>query len=169
VLMGLAQERDRVVDMLMVGDQDLGLAPDLVIVVLMVPMQVLEGVVRVVELAKMVGLDMVQDQGQGRGQVHTVREGIIQVMENLLMLVVLVGGGVVDKLEVIGIPTLKDPVVALVLVLAMLTGIGMDQVKEVQMLMAMAVAWGIVKMVGAAVVQVMGMDMAMPTHELDIS
>jgi hypothetical protein len=169
VLMGLAQERDRVVDMLMVGDQDLGLAPDLVIVVLMVPMQVLEGVVRVVELAKMVGLDMVQDQGQGRGQVHTVREGIIQVMENLLMLVVLVGVGVVDKLEVIGIPTLKDPVVALVLVLAMLTGIGMDQVKEVQMLMAMAVAWGIVKMVGAAVVQVMGLDMAMPTHELDIS
>jgi hypothetical protein len=153
----------------MAGDQGLGPVPDPVIVVLMVPMQVLEGVVQVVELANTVGLDMVQGQGLVQGLVHIVKEGIIRVMENLLMLVVLVEVGVEGKLEVMGIPMLKDLVVAPVLALAMLTGIGMDQVKEVQMLMAMVVAPEIVKMVAVAVVQVRGLDMAMPTHELDIS
>jgi hypothetical protein len=45
-----------------------------------------------------------------------------------------------DKLEVLGIPMLKDPVAAPVLALAMLIGIGMDQVMQVQVLMAMVVA-----------------------------
>ena len=45
-----------------------------------------------------------------------------------------------DKLEVLGIPMLKDTVAAPVLALAMLTGIGMDQVKQVQVLMATVVA-----------------------------
>jgi hypothetical protein len=80
-----------------------GLALDLVIVVLMVPMQVLEGVVEVLELANTVGLDMVQglDQGQVRGPVNMIS---ILGMENLLMLVVLVVVGVEDKPEVIQIP-----------------------------------------------------------------
>jgi hypothetical protein len=80
-----------------------GLALDLVIVVLMVPMQVLEGVVEVLELANTVGLDMVQglDQGQVRGPVNMIS---ILGMENLLMLVVLVVEGVEDKPEVIQIP-----------------------------------------------------------------
>jgi len=112
----------------MAGDQGLGLAPDQVIVVLMVPMQVPEGVVEVVELANTVGLDMVQGQGQVQGLVHIVKDGIL-AMESLLMLVVPVGVRVEDKPEVLGIPMLKDPVAAPVLALAVLTGIGMDQVK----------------------------------------
>ena len=151
------------------GDQGLGLAPDQVIVVLMVPMQVLEGVVEVVELANTVGLDMVQGQGQVQGLVHIVKDGIL-AMESLL-LVVTVGVGEEDKPEVLGIPMLKDPVAAPVLALAMLTGIGMDQVKQVQVqvLMAMVMAQEIVKMVGLVVVQVLDLDMAMPTPEFHIS
>jgi hypothetical protein len=149
----------------MVGDQGLGLAPDQVIVALMVPMQVLEGAVEVVELANMVGLDMVQVQGQVQGLVHIVKDGIL-AMESLLMLVVPVGVGVEDKLEVPGILMLKDPVVAPVLALAMLTGIGMDQIKQVHVLMAMVVAQEIVKMVAVAAVLVPELDMAMPTHKL---
>ena len=152
----------------MAGDQGLGLAPDQVIVVLMVPMQVLEGVVQVVELANTVGPDMVWGQGQVQGLVHIVKECIL-VMESLLMLVELVEVGVEDKPEVLGIPMLKDPVVALVLALAMLTGIGMDQMEQVQVLMAMVVGQEIVKMVGLVVVQVLDLDMAMPTPEFHIS
>ena len=85
------------------------------------------------------------------------------------MLVVTVGVGEEDKLEVLGIPMLKDPVAAPVLALAMLTGIGMDQVKQVQVLMAMVVAQETVKMVGLVVVQVLDLDMAMPTPEFHIS
>jgi len=152
----------------MAGDQGLGLAPDQVIVVLMVPMQVLEGVVEVVELANTVGLDMVQGQGQVQGLVHIVKDGIL-AMESLLMLVVPVGVGVEDKPEVLGIPMLKDPVAAPVLALAMLTGIGMVQVMRVQVLTAMEVAQEIVKMVAVAAVLVPELDMAMPTHKFHIS
>ena len=152
----------------MAGDRGLGLARDQVIVVLMVPMQVLEGVVEVVELANTVGLDMVQGQGQVQGLVHIVKDGIL-AMESLLMLVVPVGVGVEDKPEVLGIPMLKDPVVALVLALAMLIGIGGDQVVQVQMLMAMVVAQETVKMVGLVVVQVLDLDTATPTPEFHIS
>jgi hypothetical protein len=90
-------------------------------------------------------------------------------MENLLMLVVPVGVGVEDKLEVIRIQMLKDLVVAPVLVLAMLTGIGTDQVMQVQVLMAIVVAQEIVKMVGVVVAQVPDLDMAMPPPELHMS
>jgi len=151
----------------MAGDQGLGLAPDQVIVVLMVPMQVLEGVVEVVELANTVGLDMVQGQGQVQGLVHIVKEGIL-AMESLLMLVVPVGVGVEDKPEVLGIPMLKDPVAAPVLALAMLTGIGMVLMR-VQVRTAMEVAQEIVKMVAVAAVLVPELDMAMPTHKFHIS
>ena len=152
----------------MVGDQGLGLEPDQVIVVLMVPMQVLEGAVEVVELANTVGLDMVQGQGQVQGLVHIVKDGIM-AMEGLLMLVVPVGVGVEDKPEVPGIPMLKDTVAAPVLALAMLTGIGMDQTTQVLTLMAMVVAQEIVKMVAVAVVLVPELGMAMPTHKFHIS
>jgi hypothetical protein len=146
----------------MAEDQDLGLAPDQVIVVLMVHMQALVGVVEGVELASTVGLDMVLGRGQGQDLVHIVKEGIL-VMENLLVLVVPVGVEVEDKLEAHGIPMLKDPVVELVLALAMLTGIGTDQVKQVQVLMAMVVAQEIVKTVEVVVAQVLDLGMAMPT------
>jgi hypothetical protein len=146
----------------MAEDQDLGLAPDQVIVVLMVHMQALVGVVEGVELASTVGLDMVLGRGQGQDLVHIVKEGIL-VMENLLVLVVPVGVEVEDKLEAHGIPMLKDPVVELVLALAMLTGIGMDQMKQVQVLMAMVVAQEIVKTVEVVVAQVLDLGMAMPT------
>lgn len=148
----------------MAEDQDLGLAPDQVIVVLMVHMQALVGVVEGVELASTVGLDMVLGRGQGQDLVHIVKEGIL-VMENLLVLVVPVGVELEDKLEAHGIPMLKDPVVELVLALAMLTGIGMDQMKQVQVLMAMVVAQEIVKTVEVEVVvaQVLDLGMAMPT------
>jgi hypothetical protein len=146
----------------MAGDQGLGLAPDQVIVVLMVHMQVLVGVVEGVELASTVGLDMVLGQGQGQDLVHIVKEGIL-VMENLLVLVASVGVEVEDKLQAHGIPMLKDPVVELVLALAMLTGIGTDQVKQVQVLMAMVVAQEIVKTVEVVVAQVLDLGMAMPT------
>ena len=152
----------------MAGDRGLGLARDQVIVVLMVPMQVLEGVVEVVELANTVGPDMVWGQGQVQGLVHIVKDGI-PAMESLLMLVVPVGVGVEDKPEVLGIPMLKDPVAAPVLALAMLIGIGGDQVVQVQMLMAMVVAQETVKMVGLVVVQVLDLDTAMPTPEFHIS
>jgi hypothetical protein len=152
----------------MAGDPGLGLEQDQVIVVLMVPMQVLEGVVEVVELANTVGLDMVQGQGQVQDLVHIVKEYIL-VMESLLMLVELVGVGVEDKPEVLGIPMLKDPVVALVLALVMLTSIGMVQVMRVQVLMAMVVAQELVRMVAMAVVLVPVLDMAMPTHKFHIS
>jgi hypothetical protein len=146
----------------MAEDQDLGLAPDQVIVVLMVHMQALVGVVEGVELASTVGLDMVLGRGQGQDLVHIVKEGIL-VMENLLVLVVPVGVELEDKLEAHGIPMLKDPVVELVLALAMLTGIGMDQMKQVQVLMAMVVAQEIVKTVEVVVAQVLDLGMAMPT------
>jgi hypothetical protein len=146
----------------MAGDQGLGLAPDQVIVVLMVHMQVLVGVVEGVELASTVGLDMVLGQGQGQDLVHIVKEGIL-VMENLLVLVASVGVEVEDKLQAHGIPMLKDPVVELVLALAMLTGIGTDQVKQVQVLMAMVVAQEIVKTVEVVVAQVLDLGLAMPT------
>ena len=151
----------------MVGDQGQGLAPDWVIVVLMVPMQVLEGVVEVVELANTVGLDMVQGQGQVQGLVHIVKDGI-PAMESLLMLVVPAGVGVEDKPEVLGIPMLKDPVAAPVLALVMLTGIGMVLMR-VQVRTAMEVAQEIVKMVAVAAVLVPELDMAMPTHKFHIS
>ena len=148
----------------MAEDQDLGLAPDQVIVVLMVHMQALVVVVEGVELASTVGLDMVLGRGRGQGQdlVHIVKEGIL-VMENLLVLVAPVGVEVEDKLEAHGIPMLKDPVVELVLALAMLTGIGTDQVKQVQVLMAMVVAQEIVKTVEVVMAQVLDLGMAMPT------
>ena len=152
----------------MVGDQGQGLAPDWVIVVLMVPMQVLEAAVEVVGLANTMGLDMVQGRGQGQGLVHIVKEGIL-AMESLLMLVVTVGVVVEDKPEVLGIPKLKDLVAAPVLALAMLTGIGMVQVMRVQVLTAMVVEQEIVKMVAVAVVLVPELDMAMPTHKFHIS
>jgi hypothetical protein len=152
----------------MAGDPALGLEQDQVIVVLMVPMQVLEGVVEVVELANTVGLDMVQGQGQVQDLVHIVKEYIL-VMESLLMLVEPVGVGVEDKPEVLGIPMLKDPVVALVLALVMLTSIGMVQVMRVQVLMAMVVAQELVRMVAVAVVLVPVLDMTMPTHKFHIS
>ena len=151
----------------MAGDQGLGPAPDQVIVVLIVPMQVLEGVVQVVELANTVGPDMVWGQGQVQGLVHIVKECIL-VMESLLMLVELVEVGVEDKPEVLGIPMLKDPVAALVLALAMLIGIGGDQVVQVQMLMAMVVAMGTAKMVGLLGVKVLDLGMAMPTPDFCI-
>jgi hypothetical protein len=88
---------------------------------------------------------------------------------SLLILVVPVGAGVEDKQEVLGISMLKDPVAAPVLALAMLTSIGMDQVKQVQVLMAMVVAQEIVKMVGLVVVQVLDLDTTMPTPEFHIS
>jgi hypothetical protein len=84
------------------------------------------------------------------------------------MLVVPVGVGVEDKPEVLGIPMLKDPVVAPVLALVMLIGIGMVQVMRVQVLMAMVVAQEIVKMVAVAAVLVPELDMAMPTHKFHI-
>jgi hypothetical protein len=90
-------------------------------------------------------------------------------MESLLMLVEPVGVGVEDKPEVLGIPMLKDPVVALVLALVMLTSIGMVQVMRVQVLMAMVVAQELVRMVAMAVVLVPVLDMAMPTHKFHIS
>jgi len=165
VLMGLAQEGEMVVHLGMLGDQGQGLAPDLVIAVLMVHMQVLEGVVQVVELAN-TGLDMVQGQDQVQGLVHIVKAGIL-VMENPLMLVVPVGVGVEDNPDII--PMLKDLVVALVLALAMLTGFGPDQVMQVQVLVAMVVAQEILKMLGLAVAQVPDLDTAMPTPELHMS
>ena len=58
-----------------------------------------------------------------------VKEVIIRVMEDLLMLGVLVEVAVEDKPEVMKIPMLKDLVVAPVLALALLANIGMDQVK----------------------------------------
>jgi hypothetical protein len=119
-------------------------------------------VVEGVELASTVGLDMVLGQGQGQDLVHIVKEGIL-VMENLLVLVASVGVEVEDKLQAHGIPMLKDPVVELVLALAMLTGIGTDQVKQVQVLMAMVVAQEIVKTVEVVVAQVLDLGMAMPT------
>jgi len=64
------------------------------------------------------------------------------------MLVGPVAVGVENKPKVLGIPMLKDPVVAPVVALAMLIGIGGDQVMQVQMLMAMVVAQETVKMVG---------------------
>jgi hypothetical protein len=59
--------------------------------------------------------------------------------------------------------------VALVLALAIPIGIQMDQVQQVQMLMAMVVAQQILKMVGVVTVQVLGLDMAMPTPKFDIT
>jgi hypothetical protein len=90
------------------------------------------------------------------------------VLENLPVLVVLVGVEVVEKLEVLGTPVLRDLVVASDLALAMLTGIGTDQVMQVQMLMAMVVAQGTAKMVGLLAVKVLDLGMAMPTPDFCI-
>jgi hypothetical protein len=84
------------------------------------------------------------------------------------MLVVLVGVEVVVKLEVLGTPMLKVLVVASDQALAMLTGIGTDQVMQVQMLMAMVVAQGTATTVGLAAVKVLDLGMAMPTPEFCI-
>jgi hypothetical protein len=50
----------------------------------------------------------------------------------------------------------------------MLTGIGTDQVMQVQMLMAMVVAQGTAKMVGLLAVKVLDLGMAMPTPDFCI-
>jgi len=90
-------------------------------------------------------------------------------MDNLPVLVVQVAVEEEDKLEVIGDLVCKDLVVALDLVLATPTGIGMDLVMQVQMLMAMVVAPGAVKMVGEVVAKVLDLGTAMPTPDYYIN
>ncbi|CAN6359823.1 unnamed protein product [Urochloa humidicola] len=148
----------------MVQGQGLGPALAKVRAVQMVSTQVLEGVEEVVELANTVGLVTVEGLGQVRGQVHILKDHIL-VMENLPMLVVLVVVVEEDKLEVTGDLVHRGLVVALDLALAILTGIVTDLVMQVQMLMAMVVAPGTVKMVGVAVVKELDPGMAMPTPD----
>jgi hypothetical protein len=116
-------------------------------------------------LAHMVGLDMVQGRGLVQGLVLIVKEGIL-VIESLQMLAVPIGVRVEDKPEVLGIPMLKDLVAALVMALVMLTGIGLIPLKQAQVLMAMVVAQGIVKMV--TVVAVLVPELAMLTHNFHV-
>jgi hypothetical protein len=105
------------------------------------------------------GPDQVQDP------VHIIKD---RIMENLPVPVVLVVVEEGDKLEVIGDPVHRVLVVALDLALAILTGIGTDLVMQVQMLMAMVVAPGIVKTVGEVVVKVLGLGTATPTPDFCI-
>ncbi|CAN6338360.1 unnamed protein product, partial [Urochloa humidicola] len=146
----------------MVQDQGLGPALAKVRAVKMVSTQVLEGVEEVVELANTVGLVTVEGLGQVRGQVHIVKDTIM-VMENLSMLVVLVVVVEEDKLEVNGDLMHRGPVVARDLALAILTRIGPHLVMKVQMLMAMVVAPGAVKMVGVAAGKVLDLGTVMST------
>jgi hypothetical protein len=90
-------------------------------------------------------------------------------MENLPMLVVRVVVEEEDKQEVLGDLVHRGLVVALDLALATLTGIGTDLVMQVQMLMAMVVAPGAVKMVGEVVVKVLDPGTAMPTPDYCIN
>ena len=123
----------------------------------------------VVELANTAGLVMVEGPGRVQGPVHIVKDPILLMVENLPMLVVLVVVEEEDKLEVLGDLVRKGLVVALDLVLATPTGIGLDLVMQVQMLMAMVVAPGAVKMVGEVVVKVLDLGMAMPTPDYYIN
>jgi hypothetical protein len=150
----------------MVRDQDPDPAPAKVRAVQVVSTQLLEGV----ELANMVGLVMLEGLGLVQGLVHIIKDRIL-VMENLPMLVVLVVEEEEDKLEVTGDLVHRGLVVALDLALATLTGIGMgtDLVMQVQMLMAMVVAPGAVKMVGEVVVKVLDPGTAMPTPDYCIN
>jgi hypothetical protein len=152
----------------MVRDQDPDPAPAKVRAVQVVSTQLLVGVVEVVELANMVGLVMVEGPGQVQDLVHITKEPIL-VMENLPMLVVQVVVEEEDKLEVLGDLVHRGLVVALDLALATLTGIGTDLVMQVQMLMAMVVAPGAVKMVGEVVVKVLDPGTAMPTPDYCIN
>jgi len=152
----------------MVPDQGLGLAPAKVRAVQVVSTQLLEGVVEVVELANTVGLVMVEGPGQDQALVHIIKDRIL-VMENLPVLVVQVVVVEEDKLEVLGDLVRKGLVVALDLVLATPTGIGLDLVMQVQMLMAMVVAPGAVKMVGEVVAKVLDLGTAMPTPDYYIN
>ena len=153
----------------MVRDQGPGPAPAKVRAVQVVSMQLLEGVVEVVELANTVGLVTVEGPGRVRGLVHIIKDPILLMVENLPMLVVPVVVVVEDKLEVLGDLVPRGLVVALDLVLATPTGIGMDLVMQVQMLMAMVVAPGAVKMVGEVVAKVLDLGTAMPTPDYYIN
>ena len=153
----------------MVPDQCSGPAPAMVRAVQVVSTQLLEGVVEVVELANTVGLVMVEGPGRVQGLVHIVKDPILLMVENLPMLVVLVVVEEEDKLEVLGDLVRKGLVVALDLVLATPTGIGLDLVMQVQMLMAMVVAPGAVKMVGEVVAKVLDLGTAMPTPDYYIN
>ena len=147
----------------MVRDQGPGPAPAKVRAVQVVSTQLLEGVVEVVELANTVGLVTVEGPGRVQGLVHIVKDPILLMVENLPMLVVPVVVVEEDKLEVLGDLVPRGLVVALDLVLVTRTGIGMALVMQVQMLMAMVVAPGAVKMVGEVVVKVLDLGTAMPT------
>ena len=153
----------------MVRDQGPGPAPAKVRAVQVVSMQLLEGVVEVVELANTAGLVMVEGPGRVQGPVHIVKDPILLMVENLPMLVVLVVVEEEDKLEVLGDLVRKGQVVALDLALATPTGIGMALVMQVQMLMAMVVAPGAVKMVGEVVAKVLDLGTAMPTPDYYIN
>ena len=152
----------------MVPDQGLGLAPAKVRAVQVVSTQLLEGVVEVVELVNTVGLVMVEGPDQDQALVHIIKDRIL-VMENLPVLVVLVVVVEEDKLEVLGDLVHRGLVVALDLVLVTRTGIGMALVMQVQMLMAMVVAPGAVKMVGEVVAKVLDLGTAMPTPDYYIN
>ena len=153
----------------MVRDQGPGPAPAKVRAVQVVSTQLLEGVVEVAELANTVGLVTVEGPGRVRGLVHIIKDPILLMVENLPMLVVLVVVEEEDKLEVLGDLVRKGLVVALDLVLATPTSIGLDLVMQVQMLMAMVVAPGAVKMVGEVVVKVLDLGTAMPTPDYYIN
>jgi hypothetical protein len=131
----------------------------------MVSTQLLEAVVEGVEVANTVGLLTVEGPDQVQDPVHIIKD---RIMENLPVPVVLVVVEEGDKLEVIGDPVHRVLVVALDLALAILTGIGTDLVMQVQMLMAMVVAPGIVKTVGEVVVKVLGLGTATPTPDFCI-
>ena len=152
----------------MVRDQGPGPAPAKVRAVQVVSTQLLEGVVEVEELVNMVGLVMVEGPGQDQALVHIIKDRIL-VMENLPVLVVQVVVEEEDKLEVLGDLVRKGLVVALDLVLVTRTGIGMALVMQVQMLMAMVVAPGAVKMVGEVVAKVLDLGTAMPTPDYYIN
>ena len=152
----------------MVVAQDLGVARGLVRAFRVVPMHLLEVVVEAAALANTMGLGMVEGLDQVQVLVKIVRMEDL-AMENLPVLVVQVAVEEEDKLEIIGDLVCKDLVVALDLVLVTRTGIGMALVMQVQMLMAMVVAPGAVKMVGEVVAKVLDLGTAMPTPDYYIN
>jgi hypothetical protein len=120
----------------MVLAQGLGVALGLLRVVQMVSMQLLEGVVEGVALAKTMGLVMVEGLGQVQALVKVIRVKDQAVMENLPVPVVPVVAKVEDKVVVTGDLVLMGKVAALDLVGVILT----EEVLDMPTLMAMVLA-----------------------------
>lgn len=156
----MAAEGEGVLRMTMVVPQGLGAVMASVRVVVMVPMQLLEGAASAVVLANMVDRHMVLEMAQAQALVRLAMGKEVMVVSPMPVVVAVEEDK--DRLEDM-VQLVVDLVVDLALAIAMLIIIGMGQVRE-RVLVVMVEAMAMVKMAGMVVVQEVGLGMVMPLH-----